>query len=184
VLGVNHDTVAGPSGEEIAQVVEAATDQAVAVGAMAAERRPPTSRIATQRITGVDEKRRLVCALSSSGAYFADSTNSIQPLEGVNPLLILGILNSRLLNWRFDLTSTNNNVGTNELEALPFPNALDESIAKQIERVAKALTDNGGVKVKDSFRAADLQKLDELVFSLFGLTQAEVETVKRRKSIE
>jgi len=147
-------------------------------------KRPPTSRIATQRITGVDEKRRLVCALSSSGAYFADSTNSIQPLEGVNPLLILGILNSRLLNWRFDLTSTNNNVGTNELEALPFPNALDESIAKQIERVAKALTDNGGVKVKDSFRAADLQKLDELVFSLFGLTQAEVETVKRRKSIE
>ncbi len=89
-----------------------------------------------------------------------------------------------MLNWRFDLTSTNNNVGTNELEALPFPKALDESIAKQIERVAKALTDNGGIKVKDSFGAADLQRLDELVFSLFGLTQAEVETVKRRKSIE
>ncbi len=149
-------------------------------------KRPPTSRIATQRITGVDEKRRLVCAMSSSGAYFADSTNSIQPFDskGVNPLLVLGILNSRLLNWRFDLTSTNNNVGTNELEALPFPKALDESIAKQIERVAKALTDNGGIKVKDSFGAADLQRLDELVFSLFGLTQAEVETVKRRKSIE
>jgi len=48
VLGVNHDTVAGPSRERIAQVVEAATDQAVAVGAMAAERAGTAAVIAAQ----------------------------------------------------------------------------------------------------------------------------------------
>jgi hypothetical protein len=146
------------------------------------QRRPPTIRIATQRITGVDERRRLVCALSSNGAYFADSTNSIQSLEGVSPFLIIGLLNSRLLNWRFDLTSTNNNVGTNELEAMPFPNNLDESVAREIERVSKALTEGGGIRVKDSFTTSDLDELDGLDFSLYRLTRAEIETVMKRKA--
>jgi hypothetical protein len=34
MLGVDQDQVAGPSGEGIAQVVEGATSQAIAVGAM------------------------------------------------------------------------------------------------------------------------------------------------------
>ncbi len=33
---------------------------------------------------------------------------------------LLGLLNSKLFQWRFKLTGTNNNVGTNELEALPI----------------------------------------------------------------
>jgi len=36
MLGVDHDAVAGPSGEGIAEVVEGATELAVAIGAMAA----------------------------------------------------------------------------------------------------------------------------------------------------
>ena len=33
---------------------------------------------------------------------------------------LLGLLNSKMYQWRFKLTSTNNNVGTNELESMPF----------------------------------------------------------------
>lgn len=78
-------------------------------------------RIATQRITGVDESRRLVAVAVDPPAYFADSTNSIISVDGGSHSLeyLLGLLNSRLWNWRFRLTSTNNNVGTNELDCMP-----------------------------------------------------------------
>ena len=79
-------------------------------------------RIATQRITGVDEKNRLVAMLIQPHAYFADSTNSIclDPHSLYSPLFLLALLNSALFQWRFKLTSTNNNVGTNELACMPF----------------------------------------------------------------
>lgn len=80
-------------------------------------------RIATQRITGVDEKDRIVAAVVDKDIYFADSTNSINLTTGSKYHLnyLLGLLNSRVYQWRFKLTSTNNNVGTNEIESMPFP---------------------------------------------------------------
>ena len=79
-------------------------------------------RIATQRITGVDEKLRIVATIVDPPCYFADSTNSILAMDDSADLLryLLVLLNSRLIQWRFRLTSTNNNVGTNELECLPI----------------------------------------------------------------
>ena len=78
-------------------------------------------RIATQRITGVDDSFRLVATVIEPPCYFADSTNSIVLADNANHTLVylLALLNSRLYQWRFHLTSTNNNVGTNELECLP-----------------------------------------------------------------
>ena len=91
---------------------------------------PPKERISLQRITGVDEERRLVGSISANRAYFADSTNSIAPKKKGITLCLLGLLNSNLLNWRFSLTSTNNNLGTNELEVLPVEqkNKLNSTI--------------------------------------------------------
>ena len=83
---------------------------------------PTNRRIATQRISGVDERQRVVATIIEGGAWFADSTNSIGPTDGAILSLeyLLGLLNSNLIQWRFKITSTNNNVGTNELEALPI----------------------------------------------------------------
>jgi len=79
-------------------------------------------RIATQRITGVDERLRVVATIIEPPAYFADSTNSIVLLEGSSYKIeyLLALLNSMLFQWRFKLTSTNNNVATNELDSMPF----------------------------------------------------------------
>lgn len=80
------------------------------------------SRIATQRITGVDERLRIVATIIKPNSYFADSTNSVHVNSGSKYHInyILALLNSDLFQWRFKLTSTNNNVGTNELNALPI----------------------------------------------------------------
>lgn len=68
------------------------------------------------------KKLRIVATVIDPPAYFADSTNSIVLADapGYRLEYLLGLLNSCLFQWRFKLTSTNNNVGTNELEALPI----------------------------------------------------------------
>ena len=79
-------------------------------------------RIATQRITGVDDSNRIIASRVTPRAYFADSLNSIVIVDDKKCDIeyLLALLNSRLFQWRFRLTSTNNNVATNELACLPF----------------------------------------------------------------
>ncbi len=79
----------------------------------------PAFRIGVQRITGIDEKTRLRAVLVERPAFFADSTNSIAGQDLPTLYFLLTLLNSQLFNWRFRLTSTNNNVSTNELDRLP-----------------------------------------------------------------
>ncbi|MFZ2491127.1 MAG: Eco57I restriction-modification methylase domain-containing protein [Thermoanaerobaculia bacterium] len=102
--------------------------------------RPPPDRIATQRISGVDDSRRLTCAISGNGAYFADSTNAIVSLDESDAELLVAVLNSRLINWRFRISSTNNNVGTGELEMLPFPRTIDPRIKIEIKGLVGQLS--------------------------------------------
>jgi hypothetical protein len=80
----------------------------------------PDFRIGIQRITGIDEITRLRATFFKRRAYFADSTNSVENEDETTLYFLLTLLNSQLLNWRFKLTSTNNNVSTNELNRLPI----------------------------------------------------------------
>lgn len=79
-------------------------------------------RIVTQRITGVDEKFRIIANMVESKSYFADSTNCLYLQDTCDFKIeyLLALLNSRILQWRFKLNSSNNNVGTNELKQLPI----------------------------------------------------------------
>jgi hypothetical protein len=152
-------------------------------------------RIATQRITGVDERLRVVATEVTPVCYFADSTNSIalSKICKYNSRYLLGILNSRLIQWRFKLTSTNNNVGTNELENLPFP-ALDLKKSygctlhdKMVDLVTQMLEAKkqeavAGNDVKRDFWIRKAQGLDRqidtLVYELYGLTLEEIDLVE------
>lgn len=153
------------------------------------------NRIATQRITGVDERLRIVATLIEPPAYFADSTNSIflQPQSPYQYEYLLGLLNSWLFQWRFKLTSTNNNVGTNELESMPFPavnfsNAADKArhdrMVEMVERMlslhkqkAAARTDQEQTMIERRIEATDAQ-IDRLVYELYELTAEEIKIVE------
>ena len=152
-------------------------------------------RIATQRITGVDERLRVVATVVDPPAYFADSTNSITAVAASPYRLeyLLGLLNSRLFQWRFKLTSTNNNVGTNELLAMPFrtidfTNKSDKSrhdrVVELVERMLalheqlpQAKTDQDKTVLERQIATVDRQ-LDQLVYELYGLTDAEIALVE------
>jgi len=128
-------------------------------------------------------------------AYFADSTNSIVIKNGSPYRLeyLLGLLNSKLFQWRFRLTSSNNNVGTNELESMPFCKINFDDLADKAQhtrmvslveqmlaakpQLARAQSD----KDKDFYtnRCDGLDRqIDALVYDLYALTPAEIKIVE------
>ncbi len=154
-------------------------------------------RIATQRITGVDEKQRIVATLSEPGWYFADSTNAVvvDPTCDLSPEYILACLNSRLLQWRFQLTSSNNNVGTNELAALPIRllDLADDGEARThaaiVAQVGRLMQIGGQIHASPSERVRTnaIQRfaqiragLDRTIEAIYQLTAAEAALVNQR----
>jgi hypothetical protein len=158
---------------------------------------PPSRRIATQRITGVDERQRLVATIITEPTWFADSTNSISPREGASLDLdyLVALLNSDLMQWRFRLTSTNNNVGTNELLTLPIrvPEPGNDADRLAYEAVRSAGQRISSIKVmlptNKSQAAGDVlrrrldgawEKLNRAVDDFYGLSRADRELVANR----
>ncbi len=68
----------------------------------------------------MDTDRRLKAARVPVGAFLGDMTNFISDVT-VPIHYLLGLLNSRVLNRRIKLTSTNNYLSAAEIEALPIP---------------------------------------------------------------
>jgi len=152
-------------------------------------------RIATQRITGVDERLRVVATVIDPPCYFADSTNSLvlRSLSNCAMEYVLGLPNSKLYQWRFKATSTNNNVGTNELACMPFRviNPEDQEdktrhdrIVRLVEqmlalhqKLAKAKSPHDKAALQSQIDATDRQ-IDRLVYELHGLTEDEIRIVE------
>jgi Alw26I/Eco31I/Esp3I family type II restriction m6 adenine DNA methyltransferase len=152
-------------------------------------------RIATQRITGIDERLRIVATVIEPVTYFADSTNSVSLSDASSYSLeyLLGLLNSALFQWRFKLTSTNNNVATNELLSLPL-RRLDPSNVGDVgkhrrirelvgamrvlnDKIAKAKTEGEATTLRRQLDSAD-RDIDQLVYELYGLTDEEIRIVE------
>ena len=94
-------------------------------------------RIVIGRVVNMDTHRRLKAASVASGAFLGDMTNFIAETNAPTDYL-LGLLNSRLLNWRLRITSTNNYLSAAEIEALPIPrismNAATEDVVRRVHR--------------------------------------------------
>jgi adenine-specific DNA-methyltransferase len=87
-----------------------------------------TERIALGRVVNMDTDRRLKAAAVPSGCFLGDMTNYITDVTVPRDYL-LGLLNSRLLNWRLKLTSTNNYLSAAEIAALPIPRISVHSLS-------------------------------------------------------
>lgn len=149
-------------------------------------------RIATQRITGVDDSHRIIATIIDPTTYFADSTNSVH-IDGETQYsleYVLGLLNSTLIQWRFRLTSSNNNVGTNELNALPFrlidfDNELDRAAHNTITKAVKQIIHQKSSKTSSNATLAQRQitaleaRIENTIFDLYGLSAAEREIVRQ-----
>jgi Alw26I/Eco31I/Esp3I family type II restriction m6 adenine DNA methyltransferase len=72
-------------------------------------------------------------AVDASGSATLDRESSL--------LYLLGIINSRLIDWRFRMTSSTNHVGNYELAALPIPAPEGESASEIVELTAALLNE-------------------------------------------
>ena len=128
------------------------------------------NRIVLQRITGVDSKIRIIATLIPAGVFCANSTNYISPIKNFyNLYVLLGILNSKLINFYFKQTSTNTNVTGKELSRLPIQTCsnLEESV---IENYVKRLLLETSDEIKIKYEVT----IDNIVYHLYGLTYDEV----------
>ena len=132
-------------------------------------------RIAMQGMTGANDKIRLVMTVVPPGVYLANSCNYILPTQELPASYLLGLLNSKLLNWYFRCFSTNSNVNGYEVEDFPMPKATEQQKHAIISLVDKILNAKRSDPSTDT--SALEREIDGMVYGLYGLTEEDVEVV-------
>lgn len=131
-----------------------------------------SDRLVCQQISNMNSKKRLKFSKVPKNIVLGNSCNFITlnndclfPEEDISLDYLLGILNSYLLNWRFQLTSSNNHIGNYQLDELPLaiPNSMQKST---IEDLAHKLIYEPG---NDEYKT----ELNNAVFDVYGLSKDE-----------
>lgn len=125
-------------------------------------------------------KRRLKFALLPPG-YIC--TNSIKQIivtdRQVQPLYLLGLLNSSTLNWHFELFCSQNNIRNYRIEALPIIRA-PQDVQNVFSRIASLI-----MSASQDHEFLDEVLMDSLVFELYFKDEARLfEAIKPFISLE
>lgn len=108
-------------------------------------------------------RRRLKFAMLPPGPVCGNSVKQIIITDpDVKPFYLLGLLNSSVLNWYFELFCSQNNVRNYSIEALPVPRAPGP-VQEAIELVATAIMDSTG----ETREYLDRELMDALVYELY-----------------
>ena len=129
-------------------------------------------RIVLQRITGVDSKIRIIATYSENCYLCANSTNYIVPDRNVDSLYLLGVINSKLINFFVKQTSTNTNITSKVIAS--FPVIISN---KEVETtVSRLVADILHAKQDDLWSNTTTieSEIDLLVYHLYDLTYDEV----------
>ena len=126
-------------------------------------------RIVMQRITGVDSKIRLISTIIPNNILCSNSTNYISPCKNnINLYELLGLLNSKLMNFYIKQTSSNTNVTAKEISGFPIKSI---TLHKDyfVEMVNCLLTQSPKFDTLESEN-----QIDNIVYHLYDLTYDEV----------
>lgn len=140
--------------------------------------------IAMQGIHNIDAKFRIHCTLLES-----KNTNKFVFLHSTKMLFVeckeiakylIGLLNSRLLNWLFKKTSTNNNINIYELQSLPIPKPNSKN-QKLVDEIVNSV--NQILEIKKENSQTDTTKIekdiDNLIYKLYNLDANEIKIIER-----
>lgn len=141
--------------------------------------------IAMQGIHNIDAKFRIHCTLleskNTNKFVFLDSTKMLFVECKEIAKYLIGLLNSRLLNWLFKKTSTNNNINIYELQSLPIPKPNSKN-QKLVDEIVNSV--NQILEIKKENSQTDTTKIekdiDNLIYKLYNLTPKEIEIIERR----
>jgi len=128
-------------------------------------------RLILQGLTGVNETFRLKATIVDPPAFLANSCNYLLDKETMSLRVVLGLINSRVLNFVFKCKSTSSNVNGYELDELPIPKDIDATIQKDIEKLVHKIL--AGKKEGRSDTSEFERAIDEMVYKLYDLTEEE-----------
>ncbi len=138
-------------------------------------------KLITQRIAG--SSTPLVVAYDDEQFYTFNSTNCILPgaHNALDLRYLAAILNSRLLNWYYYTRYTNRstltvNISKTFLEQLPVKEGGPQLKAQIVGLVEQILVRKKPDPSADV--SAVVREIDELVYSLYGLTQEEIALIE------
>jgi hypothetical protein len=132
-------------------------------------------RIVMQGITGVNEKTRIK-AMLVKGVYCANSLNYLTLNKPINKKYLLGLFNSKLINFIFKKFNTNSNVNGYEINNLPIVETnkeIEKSIASLVDKIISAKKKNPSI-VTTEFE----NQIDKIVYALYRLSPEEIEIVE------
>lgn len=124
------------------------------------------NRIACQQVSNMGQRWRLKFARVEPGTVLANSCNYIVVNEretSSNLDYYLGILNSELMNWRFQISNFNNHVSIRELQNLPIVRPMKSS--KTARNLRKAV------------RTLDYSAIEANVFALYGFSLRQAKSI-------
>lgn len=131
-----------------------------------------------QQISGMTDKRRFNVSLTKRDkCLFGNSVNKIELKDSEKAKYILAIINSRIIDWYFRKTSTNNHVNIYELEQLPIPRATHEQQQTIMDIVDKIIQQKRANPNSDTSILE--KKIDELVYQLYNLTPKEIAIIEQ-----
>ena len=132
-------------------------------------------KILIQYIRKISMPLRLVCALDKNGEFYPLNNFSFIVSEKKYSLkLLLGILNSNLINWYFSNCFIDYNIKPKYIEQLPLPNCLEsKTIEEKIDEISE---------IKHNNIASDTSllesEIDMLLYELYDLTEEEIRIVE------
>lgn len=132
-------------------------------------------KILIQYIRKLSMPVRLVCAFDINGEYYPLNNFSFIVSENANSLkALLGIMNSRLMNWYFSNCFVDYNIKPKYIEQLPLPPIFNSTEIE--EKVAEIII----IKAKDKeIDTTDIEnQIDQLVYKIYDLTEEEIKIIE------
>ena len=132
-------------------------------------------RIACQQVSNMGQRWRLKFAPIKPQTILSNSCNYLLAIHPDSQRILdflLGVLNSELLNWRFQISNSNNHVSIRELQSLPIvqptdsQKTLERKIIKGVQMLKSGITDASS-------------SVEAYVFALYGFGVKEANEILR-----
>ena len=142
--------------------------------------------IIAQRTTAVEQPRRIIAHLFSPDSFgypiqAENGTSYLEEAKGIHLKFVLGILNSKFMDFIFRHLNSNTHVAAGELNALPFPNSEDstqESIINLVDQILATKNTNPDTDVSELEN-----EIDQIVYLLYDLTPEEIDIVAGAENV-
>ena len=127
-------------------------------------------KIVTQR---VNSSGQLLATFDDEQFFALDTTNVSSDIldSECNLKFIVGVMNSKLINWWFNDEFKNPTISGYELHQIPIKKNKDIEL-DIVQLVTKILDTNEMTNLEE------IQKIDQLVYQLYGLTEKEIEVIE------